>query len=49
MTRQQLICAMVTLPYDRVRTIADTDDAERRGLRNAEPFRNEIRTGRYSR
>lgn len=41
--------AMVTRPYDRVRTIADTDDAERRGLRNAEPFRNEIRTGRYSR
>lgn len=40
---------LVTLPYDRERAIRDTDAAERLGLVNAEAFRKEIRTGRYSR
>ena len=40
---------MVTLPYDRERAIRDADEAEARGLVNAEAFRREIRTGQYAR
>lgn len=41
--------AMVSVPYDRAQTLRDTDAAEAQGLLNAEAFRNEVRTGKYSR
>ena len=41
--------SMVSVPYDREQTLRDTDDAEARGLVNAEAFRAEVRTGKYAR
>ena len=40
---------LVTLPYDREQAIRDAEEAETRGLVNADLFRSEIRTGRYAR
>lgn len=48
-TQSPLDINMVTLPYDRERAIRDTDEAEKKGLFNADAFRREILTGIYSR
>ena len=40
---------LVTLPYDREKAVRLTLEAEKQGLRNAQAFINEIRTGVYDR
>ena len=40
---------LITLPYDRAQAIRDAEEAETRGLVNADLFQSEIRTGRYAR
>ena len=40
---------LVTVPYDRERAVRDTEEAGKRGLVNAELFKQEILTGRYAR
>ncbi len=40
---------MVTVPYDRARAVKDTEEAGKRGLVNADLFKQEILTGVYAR
>lgn len=41
--------SMVTVPYDRDRAVRDTEEAGKKGLVNADLFKQEILTGVYAR